>query len=213
MALGVVPNRNPSLDLDAPGSTDALEGPNNPSDEAKIVLQIILESMRSLFRIGVLVRKSSPRDRFKRALQASQLAVPASFDIDRVEQKHPKTKSTGLATRLGGAIAKRRQFIMYCRDHKLHLGADEEDTTATQRVSSKATTFIPQPGNLRLNIDDGPGVESEDDSTTTLTVSTISDSTSDLRLPRLADLCQNQEPFECPICFTLQSFQSESSWR
>ncbi len=206
---GAVPNRNAALDLDVPDSTDAPEGLNTPLDEATIMLQIILESMRSLFRIGVLVQKSSPRDRFKRALKASQMPILASFDIDRVEQKHPKTRSTGLATRLGGAIAKRRQFIMYCRDHRLHLGTDEEDTkvlaTATQRVSSKATTFVPQPDTLQ--------VEPEHDAVTTLTVSTISDSTSDLQLPRLADLCQNQEPFECPICFTLQSFQSESCWR
>ncbi len=84
MVLGTVLNRNAALDPDAPDSTDAPEGLNTPLDEANIMLQIILESIRSLFRIGVLVRKSSPRDRFKRALQASQMAVPASFDIDRV---------------------------------------------------------------------------------------------------------------------------------
>ncbi len=106
---------------------------------------------------------------------------------------------------------------MYCRDHRLHLGTDEEDievlATATQRVSSKASTFMPQPDTTWLNIDDSLRVEPEDDSVTTLTVSTISDSTSDFQLPRLSDLCQNLEPFECPICFTLQSFKYERSWR
>ncbi|KAM0258708.1 hypothetical protein ACHAQJ_003717 [Trichoderma viride] len=41
----------------------------------------------------------------------------------------------------------------------------------------------------------------------------MADSSSNLTLPRLADVAPTLEPFECPICFTLQSFQREKSWR
>ncbi len=44
---------------------------------------------------------------------------PDSFDIDYVREKHPKLAHHGkdwLVKRLGKAIAKRRQFMKYCRD-------------------------------------------------------------------------------------------------
>ena len=191
-----IPNRNTALDLDElDPSTVSSKDPSPTLDEASMMFEIILESIRSLFRIGILLRKSNSRDRFKRALQEPDSAFLSSFDVGYVSQKHPKTNGTGLATRLGDAIAKRRQFIRYCRDHRLHLYTDE---------SLK---------DFKALAPDSPQVGFEDDSITVPTVSTISDSTSSLRLPRLADLCQNLEPFECPICCTLQSFTSESAWR
>jgi hypothetical protein len=154
----------------------------------------------------MLVRKLSPRDRFKQALRNSDRAFPDSFDIDYVKQKYPKLADSRLSERLGSAIAKRRQFIKYCRDHRSRLGADEttHDATATEQLSSKATTFAPGP-NFNLDLQ-----EEEYEKFSLSDASTIADFLSNLTLPRLAS---TQEPFECPICFTLQSFQSEKSWQ
>ena len=205
IADGTIPNQNTALDLDEldPSTSssitegDTSKDPKTASDEASAMLEIILESIRSLFRIGIIVRKLSPPDRFRRALQAPDSAFLPSFDIEHVEHSHPKTKSAGLATRLGDAIAKRRQFIRYCQNNRLDLGADES-LRNVERVSPDSL-WVPD--------------ELEDGAVTLPSVPTISDPMSNLRLPLLADLCQNQEPFECPICSTLQSFQSESSWR
>lgn len=171
-----------------------------------MIIEVISQSISSLFRIGMLVRKSTPRDRFKRALQAD-VAFPAFFDIDYVRHKHPKIKEDWLSARLGGGIAKRRQFIKYCRDHRSRLGADEvEDTdvdaTRTEALSSKATTFVPHHGE-----------EADDDAVSMVSASTATESLSALKLPALADISKDDQPFECPICFTLQSFQTERSWR
>ncbi|KAG7284251.1 hypothetical protein NEMBOFW57_010615 [Staphylotrichum longicolle] len=114
-------------------------------DEATMLLEIVTESVRSLFRIAILVRKAGPDDRFSRALKMSKTAFPESFDINHAQEKYPKLRLGGaglLANRVGSAISKRRQFIKYSRDHRYRLGHDDvegvPESTATELLSSKA---------------------------------------------------------------------------
>lgn len=186
-----------------------------PTDEAHMILELISETLRTLFRIGVLVRKAAPSDRFDRALRHSNLIFPAVYDIDYVRQKHSKMiqqDHTWLAERLGRGIAKRRQFIKYCRDHKTRLAADEADIeggAATVLQSSKATTL--QVGKLRAGLaaEDGE----EDDIMSFMSASSTTEVLSILKLPRLVDLSKDGQSFECPICFTLQPMKQEKTWR
>ncbi|KAK3361686.1 hypothetical protein B0T24DRAFT_642166 [Lasiosphaeria ovina] len=231
MTFGIVPNRDLSFDGEELAdfvfvedvSMSDTEATEKPADEASMILEIISECIKSLFRIGIVVRKSGPRDRFQRAMQLPGLAFPAHFDIDYVKQKHPKVGSTELSGRLGGAIAKRRQFIKYSRDHKSRLGAEdhpkdekavdvnlERQSVATDRLSSKATTFDPSKTGEASFEDEG---EEFNDAMSIRSASTITEALSVLKLPRLADLAPDDEPFECPVCFTLQSFKHERSWR
>ncbi|KAH7020416.1 hypothetical protein EDB80DRAFT_882449 [Ilyonectria destructans] len=190
--------------------TADLDTESQPSDQSQVILKVILESISSLFGIGMLVRRSTPRDRFQRALQVSDLAFPKQFDVDHVEQKHRKLRTSWLSARLGGAIAKRRQFIKYCRDHTSRLGIediiDDNPTAGTERMSSKATTFVPGMVPKVFETD-------EDDALSFVSASTMTDCSTALRLPSLADLSKDGKPFECPICFTLQSFQKERAWK
>ncbi|KAI7782209.1 hypothetical protein LA080_013754 [Diaporthe eres] len=123
--------------------------------------------------------------------------------------------SRWLASKLGGANAKRRQFINYGRDHKAKLEAEGIVPTAgamTVVQSSKATTFaVPEnlPPSEFLNLP----VEAEDDSVSLVSASTAFNNDTSLRLPSLADLGPDGDYFECPICFTLQSFRMEKSWK
>lgn len=179
-------------------------------DESDMLLQIISESIKSLLRLGILVRKVGARDRFQQALRNSDSAFPAWFDINYVRERYGKLRNSQLSDRLGSAIAKRRQVIKYCRDHRSRLGLDEasHDATASERISSKATTFLPI-----ADLQFGKILEEEDDSISLSTASTIADSSSTLQLPQLDALSKAYEPFECPICFTLQCFRSEKAWR
>lgn len=189
-------------------------------EKASLILDMVSQCIKALFRIGILVRKASPRDRFERALQQSDFSFPAQFDTDYVEERYPKLrfKDMGfLASRLGGANAKRRQFIHYVRDHKARLEAAQDVHTMayaiTEKQSSKATTFV-IPGDLstfdRL---DPSSLEKEDDLVSLVSASTAFDNERSLKLPSLAELSPDGEPFECPICFTLQSFRKEKSWK
>ncbi|KAH7133791.1 hypothetical protein EDB81DRAFT_859298 [Dactylonectria macrodidyma] len=191
-------------------STADLGTESQLSDESQVILEVISESISSLFRIGILVRRATPRDRFKRALQDSALAFPTEFDVKYVEEKHHKLRANRISARLGAAIAKRRQFIMYCRDHRSRLGleeaVDDNPTAQTEKISSKATTFAPGMDPKTFEIE-------EDDALSYVSASTMTNAFMALRLPSLADLSKDGEPFECPICFTLQSFQKERAWK
>ncbi|KAH8901324.1 hypothetical protein GQ53DRAFT_835174 [Thozetella sp. PMI_491] len=213
---GQRPNRDTTVEIDQDGgSLDNLTSDPTPSDEAHMILELISESLKVLFRVGVLVRKAGPSDRFNRALRASNFAFPATFDIDYVREKHSKLKSDDrnwLAERLGRGIANRRQFIKYCRDHKARLAADEADLDergqkgTTIHQSSKATT-------LHVDTLQATNIEDEDDAMSFMSASTTTDALSTLKLPRLAELSKDGEAFECPICFTLQSMKREKTWR
>lgn len=189
------------------------------------------ECVKALFRIGILIRREVTFDRFQRALQRSRFLFPEQFDTDYVEQKHPKLRSgsgRGLSTRLGRANAKRRQFIKYGRDHRTRLEMDmdvrqeiEPEHKAmssigfeapTEKLSSKATTFVKSAEQWSSGFLETP-VEDEDDSASLLTASTTFDSNRSLKLVSLADVGPEGKHFECPLCFTLQSFRTERAWR
>lgn len=199
-------------------------------EQVTLLLDLMNECMKALFRIGILVRREVTYDRFQRALQRSRFSFPEQFDTDYVEQKHPKlrNKGRGLATRLGRANAKRRQFIKYGRDHRTRLEMDmdvgqenEPEPKATlsiyleaptEQLSSKATTFVMPAENWNSELL-APPIEDEDDGASLLTASTTFDSKKSLKLVRLADIGPEGKHFECPLCFTLQSFRSEKAWR
>ncbi|XXH01472.1 hypothetical protein Hte_007832 [Hypoxylon texense] len=218
---GVISGDNPNRDLESDDEADIHDGDNQdldaddpPMDEAHMNLELMAEAMKSLFQLAVLVRKSGPRDRFQRALQQSTSIFDESFDTNHVTQKYPKLSSAQheqLSKRLGSANAKRRQFIQYCREHKAHLDAHDEELRdgMTEKVSTKATTFIQTIQSGSLN----PPSLDEDDAISILTATTIFNNETKLKLPSLAEVSSGEDHFECPICFTLQSFKTESAWK
>lgn len=208
----------PSVDVPADDLVRGTE--DTPRDEeAELILCMVSECLRALFRIGILVRKATPRDRFERALQRSEHSFPPQFDINYIEEKYPKlasSESSWLASRLGNANSKRRQFINYVRDHKARLVVADlnpaADTATTTKQSSKATTFV-APENMSTSEFLQSPLEVEDDSASLVSTFTAFDNENNLRLPSLAGLGPDGEYFECPICFTLQSFRTEKSWK
>lgn len=218
---GIIRGDNPNRDIGDSDASSEVEHPTDdtdgimvedkcPSDEAHMIVDLMSECIKSLFRIAIIVRKTGACDRFKRALQMSDSEFPPTFDVDYVLQTYPKVSKAhakNLPERLGSAIAKRRQFIKYSRDHRARLGAEEVDDTVTERQSSKATTL--HTSALR----DTSANQAEEDAMSFMSVSTMADSLYQLQLPQLADLSPELDPFECPICFTMQSFEREKNWR
>ncbi|GAP91060.1 hypothetical protein SAMD00023353_1502070 [Rosellinia necatrix] len=173
---------------------------------AQELAEEVSECIRSLFRLSIVIRGTSQGDRFATALKSTQSVFMDTFDIDYVAEKFPKLRSANnewLKRRLGSAISKRRQFMKYCYDHKLHLEAEDE-----VEGSAKATTFVP------VNINEETPVEKEEDYAVSLmTGTTVTDSDNSLSLPELNILSPNGEPFGCPICCTIQTFQHEGQWK
>lgn len=145
-------------------ATQAFGSPDDePLDEADSILQVIAECLSSLFKVGILIRQpgSSTRDRFERAIRATKDMFSSNWDVYYVRNKYPKLGRADLSRRMGEAITKRRQFIIYCRDHASRLAQvavndrgdvdddrqthndDGESRAATSAIqSSKATTFV-----------------------------------------------------------------------
>lgn len=192
-----------------------------------MLLTIISSCITSLFRTGILIRKARTTDRFNSALQKSIATFHPEFDIDYVREKYPKLKgrgeaTSGLSERLGKAMSKRRQFIKYSRDHQARLAyeelveAPEDLLTRTEQLSSQATSLhpdrLPAPSLLPTTINEEDN-EVEEDLVSMMSASTFSGPASILKLPTLEKLSPNGDAFECPICFTLQSFRREKAWR
>lgn len=186
-------------------------------EEIRMNIGLISASLKALFRIAVVIRKTNLDNRFERAVHSSEFDFPHTFDVDHIREKYPKLmteQQSWLAERLGKAIARRRQFIKYCRDHRARLALDDEDIGAENATtviqSSKATTLKLEEIQAVRNfaVDDY-----EDDVVSILSTSTTTDVLSTLALPRLQDLSKDGEAFECPICFTLRSIKGERSWR
>ncbi|TPX09853.1 uncharacterized protein E0L32_008875 [Thyridium curvatum] len=217
IATGKSPNR--PMHEGSDDDEEPIDSDNAPKDEAHMLVEVIDQCIRSLFRMGVLIRQATPQDRFKRAMQHTELAFPNTFDIQHVERKHAKLQRPELkwfAQRLGNAMAKRRQFIKYCRDHKsrlstVHVDVPAETETRTELLFKKAIKFMQT---KYLNADFLQSkLEEAGDAASLVSASTTFDPDTLLRLPYLEDLSPDDEPFECPICFTLQDFHDEKAWK
>lgn len=182
-----------------------------PHDAAVMLVGMISESIRSLYRLGSLIRNSSQPDRFERAILHSEVWSPIP-DIQHVKTKHTKLEDyhQGLAERLGGAIAKRRQVIQYNRNHRKRLDPQNEESIP-EYTSTKASTY--NPANLVFEESHRETDHDVDDMVSQGTTSTMHKSKSELHLPKLAELSDEGEYFECPICFVLQSSSTEEAWR
>ncbi|KAL8359498.1 hypothetical protein RB601_007806 [Gaeumannomyces tritici] len=206
-------------DQNEEGNDEADDGDDVFSAES--LMEEMSDALRGLFRAGVLVRKASARDRFAHALKASRGQFLGQFDIEYAEQKFSKLRrlreeSAWLTRRLGNANSKRRQVQKYYRDHKLRLAAGEqtsreEDESRTEKLSSKATTLMP--GQLRLQLLQDTLPEDENDAISLTSAVTTFEQGATLKLPRLALLSPDGEPFECPICFVLCACATEKSWK
>lgn len=103
--------------------------------------------------------------------------------------------------------------MSYWRGHKQHLAAlatEDEEVKAATEIGSKATTMAVI---TNINFDQLELDDEGDDAVSLDTASTLFQTDSSLALPKLRDLSPDGEPFECPICLTLQVFRKDKAWR
>lgn len=101
------------------------------------IFQSLADSISSLFKISLLIRSATPRDRYSKAATSVKQPFDDTFDISHVSHKHTKLEkkeNQWLRNRLGQAITQRRQYLRYCRDHHDKLGADAFERSALIKV-------------------------------------------------------------------------------
>jgi hypothetical protein len=210
--------------------------------EEEELLESVKETITSLFRMSIIIRKASPRDRFAKALSARQAPFDESFDIRHVAQKYPKLDSENtqwLKERLGKAITQRRQYLRYAREQRNKRSKDvsqlwepesEHKQTPTylaavvnpmsqggQTNTTKPTSTLAPTAASTLILCDVQIPERDliDNQSQTSYALSLGEEEEDLylQLPRLVDVAQGSSTFECPLCWTIQNITSEKSWR
>ena len=94
---------------------------------------------------SIFIRDATPRDRFVKALSSTSSPFPESFDIAHVGHKFPKIDVEGkewLKGRLGKAIAQRRQYLKYCRQHHDKFSLKREQDQIEVKVASNSKSSL-----------------------------------------------------------------------
>jgi len=242
----VVEARNRDLNSHlAPSDTD--EDVPTPSDDEQIseikeIFESITDAINNLFRLSMIIRNNTSRDRYAKAAAAA-LSVPFDdkFDISHVEHKFPTLKSKGkewLVIRLGKSITQRRQYLRYCREHHDKLSREHHPiprpsimepsgikleavaglTADARRLYSKPTsTLAPtQASTLLLTSDQLPEDAPSEDSQSQTSYATSNEEdmiSSKLHVIKLEDISKGASHFECPYCWQIQASKSQKSWK
>jgi len=159
-----------SASLSETFSSDS-EHVSGPTSEIQEVFQSIPETIASLFKLSILIRNSSSRDRHSKALaSASRAPFNEQFDIDHVGNKFPRLyRDDGewLRLRLGKAIAQKRHYLRYCREHREKLSKipDTQITSENLPEPKPDTAFLAVDGQQSAVVSDARTVISRPAST------------------------------------------------
>lgn len=226
---GVRQNRSasiPSPEYEAIASNEAPEHLETTLklDESKELLLTARESITALFRISILIRKKTPRDRYAQALATVREPLDETFDVNHVSEKFLRLstpETAWLKQRLGQAITHRREFLRYCQEHHLRAasepsseqppndGIDELQNPSVAAPTTSASTFFEDIPELDAELPD-------DRSQTTFATFVADEDEGDIdRIVSLREVTEGRDglPFECPYCKRIQDIDKERDWR
>jgi hypothetical protein len=139
----------------AEGDSDTdSSSPGSGQDELSELFLSTGDVLTSLFKVSMLVKKATTRDRYARAASAKDKPYLVEFDIRHVADKYPKAREQPwLLERLGTAITQRRQYLRYCRNHKnriAHVSGHFSIYPWSSRVAFIAEIHLPWPAEFRM---------------------------------------------------------------
>ena len=187
-----------------------------PETELGQIATDVADVINCLLRLSVAIRNPAPHDRFAASGTAIDTDHFEPFDIQHVEGKFSQVDKD-LATRLGKAISRRRQYFKYRESHhsKLSEGISAEPSAPKDTVSTIASS-IPEE-TKGLSFDRTQLVSMDEDAISDSGVSQTSFASSiaeteTLKIPPLPKEAE-KGPFECPFCFMMISTTTTISWR
>ncbi|KAF2814360.1 uncharacterized protein BDZ99DRAFT_380858, partial [Mytilinidion resinicola] len=185
--------------------------------ELKQIFAAIRDTITCLFRLSMAIRDPAPNTQ-----SGSTIIVDKSYfehyDIEHVKEKLPGCDKD-LTERLGRAISARRQYLNYREEHhrKLtkgieKLGFEEPKTEHT----ANSTEASPMPKLLSVSKDanevmDDKVMDDGDDGLSQTSYATSINAT--LKVPSLPRVAQENECYECPLCFMILSIRTKPAWK
>lgn len=214
---------------------------SQPVSELDELLKSCTDTVTGLFRSSVLIRSATTRDRYAKATAAQGKPFDPHFDIGHVEHKFPRlNQADWLKKRLGIANTQRRQYLRYCREHRQRMTTEKSSIDVDEGAqdirmttmkdhqksigkTSKSYTSSKPPSALAVTnastLDVGAlhrleEVSDEAQSQTSYATSLGVDENSDcLRVPTIPENARSGLPFECPYCWTIQTFTNSRKWK
>lgn len=218
---------------------DILSSVRSPFTELQHLFGAVSNANTALLKLSIAIRKHATRDDYLRC--ASLVPLDESFDINHVWQKFPYARpKKWLVTRLGQAITRRRQYLKYRKTHRQKLSREEQNDQAaaertvnvttrsqsqmqpfsvgdqmqnprilpsTVQTQTTATTFVA--GNQDNHDRESDAGLSE----TTYATSAPRDGRDELHVPPRPPDSDDDMPFECPYCFTIQTVKDDRAWK
>jgi hypothetical protein len=240
ICAGERPNRvEDDSDLDDETSSDNPQGFKETTLKVSEVRELFLAlsgSVTRLFKLSMVIRNPTPRDRYERLASIEPLS--SFLDVQHVREKFPEVeKRWWLAERLGKANTQRRDYFRYRRKHKERLAReaeeeherrlneqtgpaekqDSQDIKSTLRRrqaesslgSTTASTYLPPSTSIKELEESSDTGQSE----TSYATSVEEDNFKALRVPPPPAEFNDRLPFECPYCYTIQSPTSRQAWK
>jgi hypothetical protein len=191
-----------------------------------------LETTSSLLKLSVAIRSSPARDDYPKA--AARYSIPSVWDIQHVKEKHGNAKYSQpwLLERLGNAIALRRKYLQYRKEHNSKImtrneGLENPSFTDGHTIAPTMSNTLPSTVATGVGVDVHValdeftvGVEEDARSQTSYepTMYEGGESTK-LTVPKPPELAFDGIPFEygspfmCPYCFIEQYCKDRTAWK
>lgn len=164
------------------------------AQESQRLTLVVSQAIGFLLRMVEVAQKSLVPCRFNVLVQDCDLDT----EQEHIEKLYPKLRDSPLLRHLGLAMVERKQFIAHSRRKK-----EQQPKTGASTKAAETSLLDPDQEQRQAG---SHSTSRSDDSSTTPGVSTHD-------FPALRKLSPNFAPFDCPICFTVQSFRDEVSWR
>lgn len=182
-----------SDDEDAlPPFTSALEG--------------VHEVVKNLLRFSMALRHPAQHDRMRMGHVSTATSYEPN-DIAHVQAKFPDAPSI-VAQRLGKGISQNRQYFRYREEHHRKLQAGLRDGPGLANEESTVATSLPHETGGQQQYHSG----AETNYTATSYTQSV-DGQDLLRPPAWPQEGKEGVPFECPICFSIITADTERSWK
>ena len=222
-----------------PATPSSLDQSSESTTESQLLYQSILESITSLLKLSMFIRKSTRGNKFAKSSTAQRYET--QYDIIHVRDRFPfASESPLLIERLGKANAQRRQWLSYKKRHREKLGMSEAPSvkrtfsSSESDVQAGATTGKDPPGTSILTEDskkppttlsstqasifyphDDPErvVAENEPSETSYSETRFGDDEQEPNLvPHPPPESADENPFECPYCFSIIVISGIQSW-
>lgn len=198
-------------------------------------LEALRDAVSRLFGASKILSKSSTVDNYLEADAECNFLASATDDIGSIQQKVRAARGSApswLINRLGKANTKRRQFLAYSRtsyngldesaaERKLAPGkspavSTERPGSATGSANGSKSQSGPTKSTITGDDDKNAFEEDVDDAQSYITEQT---SLGDeelfigLEVPSIDSFATIGKDFICPLCYAIQKFNKQSTWR